>query len=112
MRRLLTLLIVLIGLAGCSGYLLGDRQPQPVLTPEGGSATSPRDQAISSEIRRRLQADPATSPYSIGVETNAGRVTLRGTVGSYPSRDRAVAIARGTNGVTDVSNRIVVNTNM
>ena len=112
MRRLFTLLIVLIGLAGCSGYLLGDRQPQPVLTPEGGSATSPRDQAISSEIRRRLQADPATSPYSIGVETNAGRVTLRGAVGSYPSRDRAVAIARETNGVSDVSNRIVVNTNM
>ena len=112
MKRWLIALMLCFGLAGCAGYLLGDRQPQPASTAEGRSANSPGDQSISSEIRRRIGADPVTSPYSIGVDTVAGKVTLRGAVGSYPARDRAVEIARQTSGVAAIDNRIVVNTNL
>jgi osmotically-inducible protein OsmY len=112
MNRLFALLIVSLCLTACSGYLLGDRQPQAVLTPEGGSATSPRDHSISSDIQRRLAADPVTQPYTIGVEAQSGRITLRGAVGSYDARDRAVEIARQTNGVAEIDNRLVVNTNL
>ena len=101
-----------LSLAGCSGYLLGDRQPQAVLTPEGGSATTVRDSAIASDIRQRIAADSLTQAFDIGVEVTGGRATLRGAVGSYEARDRAASIARSVNGVSDVDSRIVVNTNL
>ena len=50
--------------------------------------------------------------YVIGIRTASGNVTLTGTVGSYPARDKAVSIARNTAGVRSVENRIVVNTNL
>jgi osmotically-inducible protein OsmY len=48
----------------------------------------------------------------IGIRTVSGNVTLTGTVGSYPARDKAVNIANGTSGVKSVDNRIAVNTNL
>ena len=82
--------------------------------PSTRTATAPSaaDSAISGEIRSRLNADGELADYAIGVSTTGGRVTLSGTVGSYPLRDRAHAIARDTNGVLRVDNRIVVNTNL
>ena len=77
-----------------------------------GSTVSAADSAISGEIRRKLSADSELRQYTIGIRTQDGRVTLSGTVGSYDARDRAVAIARGTQGVRDVDNRIIVNTNL
>lgn len=111
MRRI-ALLLLCASLSACAGYLLGDRKPAPTLTPEGGSQTSVRDNAISGEIRRKFNEDSELSQYAIGVFTDAGRVRLSGAVGSYDARDRAVGIARSTNGVRDVDNRMIVNTNL
>ena len=111
MRATVTLIICTL-LSGCSGYLLADRQPAAVMTPEGGTHTSVRDSAISGEIRQRFNADDELAGYRLGISTSAGRVTLSGAVGNYPARDRAVQLARSTNGVREVDNRIVVNTNL
>lgn len=110
--RALVVLSFFTLLSGCSGYLLGDRQPAAVMTPEGGTHTSVRDSAISGEIRQRFNADDELSGYRLGISTSAGRVTLSGAVANYPARDRAVQMARATNGVSEVDNRIVVNTNL
>lgn len=52
------------------------------------------------------------SKYAIGIRTVDSNVTLSGTVGSFPARDRAVQIATGTDGVKNVRNQIMVNTNL
>lgn len=101
-----------MALSGCSGFLLGDRKPASVMAPEGGTRTSVQDSAISGEIRQRFNADDELSAYALGIRTSSGRVTLSGSVGNYPARDRAVELARTTNGVREVDNRIVVNTNL
>lgn len=110
--RFLVVAVSLAMLCGCTGYLLGDRKPAAVMTPEGGTHTSVRDSAISGDIRQRFNADNELAGYRLGISTSAGRVTLSGAVGNYPARDRAVELARATNGVHDVDNRIVVNTNL
>ena len=63
-------------------------------------------------IRQRFSQDPDVSRYTIGIRTVDGSVTLSGTVGSYSIRDRAVQLARTTDGVRAVDSRIVVNTNL
>jgi osmotically-inducible protein OsmY len=82
------------------------------MAPESGTSTTVGDSAISGEIRQRFNADDELSGYGLGIRTSSGRVTLSGAVGSYPARDRAVELARTTNGVREVDNRIVVNTNL
>ena len=77
-----------------------------------GRTVSAADSAISGAIRARLGEDAELSRYAIGIRTTDGNVTLTGTVGSYPLRDRAEQIARGTDGVSRVDSRIVVNTNL
>ena len=70
------------------------------------------DNAISASIRRQLSADAIVREFAIGIRTIDRKVTLTGTVGSYPARDRAVQIASNTDGVSGVDNRIMVNTNL
>ena len=93
--------------------LLGDasRSERSVSTDERSTAETAADDAISASIRRQLGADSLVGRFAIGIRSLNGQVTLSGTVGSYAARDRAVAIALGTEGVSKVLNRIVVNTN-
>ena len=109
MMRTCLLVTLILALSGCTSMLLGNtstRESTPTTRTSGPTAA---DTAISGEIRRKLGEDSGLSDYVIGITTRAGRVTLSGTVGSYPLRDRASSIARGTAGVSDVDSRIIVN---
>jgi len=92
--------------------LLGNTSSREPTTRTQTSNSAAADSAISGEIRRKLGEDDGLRHYTIGIRTWSGKVTLSGTVGSYPLRDRAVSIAQGTAGVSDVDNRIIVNTNL
>jgi osmotically-inducible protein OsmY len=70
------------------------------------------DNTISATIRRKFGADSTLSQYAIGIRTVDRNVTLSGTVGSFPARDRAVQIATDTDDVNGVRNSIMVNTNL
>lgn len=50
--------------------------------------------------------DDLVKARAINVTTDGTVVTLRGTVHSQQERDRAVALARETNGVTRVSDQL------
>ena len=106
------MLLALFSAYGCTGMLLADRPAATVQAPAEQTGMSPMDSAISTEILSRFGDDEDLRKFTIGVTARDGVVTLNGAVGSYDARDRAIGIARRTNGVRNVNNRIVVNTNL
>lgn len=113
MRILLAAAAALM-LAGCSSILLGN-----ATTRESGMSADHRsssqiatDDRITAAVRQKLSRDSILRQYAIGISTIDSNVTLSGTVGSYPARDRAVQIASDTDGVKTVTSRIIVNTNL
>jgi osmotically-inducible protein OsmY len=74
-----------------------------------GSAPEQMDSAwITTKIQAKYFADPAVNGRDINVTTTNGVVTLTGRVESQQEKQQAVAIARGTDGVANVDDRLVV----
>ena len=68
-----------------------------------------KDSVITTKIKARLAEEKASSLVRISVDTDKkGAVVLGGTVRTPAGRDRAVAIARGVEGVTSVKDEIRV----
>jgi hyperosmotically inducible periplasmic protein len=107
----LILLSLILPLAGCTAMLLGSGNGGKA--PGGDSRTEARiaaDAATTTAVQDRLVADPMLGRYDFIVQTFDGRVTLRGSVGSYSARSRAGQVAAGVGGVASVNNRISVAT--
>ncbi len=66
------------------------------------------DAGITTAVKGKLAADDAVKAYQIDVDTERKVVTLTGTVDTAIAKSRAVEIARDTNGVTSVTDNIVV----
>ena len=64
------------------------------------------DAAVTSAVKTKFLADTAVSGLKIDVDTRDGMVTLGGMVPTKAEADRAVAIARDTNGVKSVTNNL------
>jgi hypothetical protein len=60
------------------------------------------DAGITTAVKSKLAADDSVSAFQIDVDTANGVVTLTGDVDTATARDRAVMLARDTDGVTDV----------
>jgi hyperosmotically inducible protein len=68
-----------------------------------------KDSAITTMVKTKLAAEHLRSLTHLHVATDEnGVVWLRGTVRSQETADRAIAIARNTDGVTDVHSHIRV----
>jgi osmotically-inducible protein OsmY len=94
--RLLFTMFVAAALAGCAA------------TPTRESTGQTFDSAwITSQVKSRLFADPATSGMRVSVETFRNVVQLSGFATASEMR-RAVEIARSVPGVQEVRNDIVV----
>lgn len=84
--------------------------PTPAATSVGQAARQSLDDAtITMKVRRALLADEEVKRTNLSVDTRLGVVTLRGTVGSQQYIERAVAIARTADGVTDVRSQVAIN---
>lgn len=66
------------------------------------------DAWITTKINAQFVDETLLENSSINVDTADHVVTLKGTVASAAAKDRAAAIARGTQGVTRVVNQLVV----
>jgi hyperosmotically inducible protein len=66
------------------------------------------DAAITSKVKAKLTADPEINPFNIDVDTDAGVVSLRGTVEDPEAKTQAERLARNTEGVVSVRNEISV----
>jgi osmotically-inducible protein OsmY len=73
------------------------------------TACSATDPGITTAVKSKMTADDTVKAYQIDVDTQGGVVTLTGTVASAAARDRAVQLARETDGVTRVEDRLTVN---
>jgi osmotically-inducible protein OsmY len=57
---------------------------------------------VTAKIKAKMALDDTIKARAIDVSTNGTSVTLTGTVGSSTERERAMALARETAGVTHV----------
>jgi hyperosmotically inducible periplasmic protein len=58
--------------------------------------------ALTTKIKAKMALDDIVKARSIDVTTRGTTVTLSGIIGSKAEHDRAMALARETDGVTDV----------
>jgi hyperosmotically inducible protein len=68
------------------------------------------DAWILTKIKSKLVADPQVSAFNIDVDVTEGNVTLSGTVEKAAAKAEAEKLARATQGVKDVDNKIEVRT--
>ena len=66
------------------------------------------DAGITTDVKTSLAADETVSAFDVDVDTREGVVTLTGTVPSMAAKDRAVEIARNSDGVQDVIDNLRV----
>jgi osmotically-inducible protein OsmY len=66
------------------------------------------DTAITAKVKSSLIADPVVSASAIDVDTLGGMVSLNGVVTSEQERQRAIQLARSTEGVRQVDARNLV----
>jgi osmotically-inducible protein OsmY len=66
------------------------------------------DAVITTSVNAELAKDPTLSAVHIDVDTDAGRVALKGTAPDEASRARAAQLAAGVKGVVSVENQLTV----
>jgi hyperosmotically inducible protein len=64
------------------------------------------DAAITSAVKAKLLADTTVKGLQIDVDTSGGMVTLNGNVSSRAEADRAIMLARNTEGVKSVNDNM------
>jgi hyperosmotically inducible protein len=66
------------------------------------------DAVITTSVKAELAKAPDLSAMKINVDTDNGRVALRGTAPSTAAKDHATALATGVHGVVGVDNELKV----
>src|SRR5512134_393859 len=72
------------------------------------AACSQSDAGITTSVKSKLAADDTVKSYRIDVDTKDRVVTLSGAVDTPAARERAMQLARSTEGVNDVVDRLTV----
>ena len=126
-RTLITLAAALaaLSLAGCNradertagervdGAVAKTEQAATEAKQEAKEATSSvksavSDASITASVNAELARDNELSALRIDVDTNGGKVALKGTAPNAEARDRAAKLARSVSGVTDVDNQLAI----
>lgn len=72
------------------------------------AACSASDPGVTTAVKSKLAADDTVKAYQIDVDTTDGVVTLSGAVETQMAKDRAIQLARETDGVTRVEDRLTI----
>ena len=73
-----------------------------------GAADATKDAALTAAVKSKFLADTRISGLKIDVDTRASVVTLTGTVNTAAEKQRAVAVAKETDGVKTVVDNLKV----
>jgi osmotically-inducible protein OsmY len=85
--------------------------PRAAAAPAAASPATPAadtDDAIGARVKSQLSSDAQVKGAAIDVTAKSGVVLLQGTVPSGAVKQRALTVARGTDGVTQVVDRLRV----
>jgi hyperosmotically inducible protein len=136
-RALLKLVLVVVILAAAAAFFMGyqlgddrvetpvDARPGPAVDTTKARATgaaigervatgaAQAEQALAqgsltAKIKAKMALDDTVKALNIDVDTNGGVVTLSGSVNSAAERAKALQLARDTDGVASVVDRLVV----
>ncbi len=66
------------------------------------------DAVITTSVNAELAKDSSLSALKINVDTDAGRVALKGTAPTTAARERATTLASNVKGVVSVDNQLTV----
>ena len=66
------------------------------------------ESALTAKIKSKMALDDHVNARAVDVDTSGSVVTLTGVVGSAAARERAISLARDTEGVTRVVDRLQV----
>jgi hyperosmotically inducible protein len=66
------------------------------------------DAIITTSVHAELAKDPALSALRIDVDTDNGRVALRGTAPDQSAKERATQVASAVQGVVSVDNQLEI----
>lgn len=66
------------------------------------------DAVITTTVKAEIAKDSKLSALKINVDTDNGRVALRGTAPSNEAREHATTLAQGVKGVVSVDNQLSV----
>jgi osmotically-inducible protein OsmY len=64
--------------------------------------------SLTAKIKAKMALDDSVKARTIDVTTSGSTVTLTGKVNSPPERERAVSLARETDGITAVVDRLEI----
>ena len=64
--------------------------------------------SLTAKIKAKMALDDTVKALNVDVDTQGGVVTLSGSVNSQSEREKAVRLARETDGVTSVVDRLVI----
>lgn len=78
----------------------------------GKASNAISDAAITTKVNAELAKDASLSALKIDVDTEAGRVALKGSAPNAAARDRATQLALGVEGVLAVDNQLKVDAKM
>ena len=73
------------------------------------TACAQTDVGITSKIKAKMAVDETVKSYQIEVTTHDRVVTLKGNIDSEVAKERALSLARQTQGVVEVKDMIAVN---
>lgn len=90
-----------------AGQAMGEAKVEAKEAAQGASEKV-SDAVITTTVNAELARDDSLSALKINVDTEDGRVALRGTAPDAAARDRATQLAAGVKGVSTVDNQLVV----
>ncbi len=67
--------------------------------------SKPNDEVIAKDIQSKIASDPATQDSQVAVDSQEGKVTLKGTTKNAAARQEVVNIAKGEPGVEAVDDQ-------
>lgn len=85
----------------------GSIESGPSIADEAGGAKN-QDAMITSAIKMKFANDNLVTSSNINIDTNHGKVTLTGRVHNQSEADRAVQLARSTDGVKVVRSNLTL----
>ena len=113
-NRLLVLTITLIGALSIAGCGKSGEKAAPPEAPKPEAKTTVGteidDSTITTKVKSALLANEDVKSFDIKVETRKGEVQLSGFVDNQTQMDRAIAVARGVEGVKNVDNKMNLKT--